>query len=119
MTDSTNFLTRTAGRIAGKIAGLFVDGIYEDNVTLDLCLDLVEGECKKFRQIKYFTLSVQENLRPKNENDNFIVMIEFLDFRRKTFIVDGIEDRYEIHAREIDGKIYELLKGKDSVTIQV
>ena len=114
-----NILTRTAENIAGKIADFLVSDDYEENVTLDLCLELAESECKKFRQIKYFMLSVQENTEPKNENDNFIVMIDFLDFRRRAFTVDGIEDSYTLHAGKVDGKIYELLNGRDSVIIQV
>lgn len=103
-----------AERTADKISGLIVGESYEGVVTLQFCINLVKKEQSNNPKMRYFTISVDENEFPKNENDNLIVKLSMEDINRNVLMRD-----YVFHAGKIDDDMTELLNGRKSVTIKM
>ncbi|MBQ3395351.1 MAG: hypothetical protein IJG34_05805 [Synergistaceae bacterium] len=87
---------------------------YRDTVTLELCTNIVKQARKENHEIELFTLSVVRNEAPKNNNDKFIVTISFMN--KQHFPING---GHVFHAGKVDEDFTELLRGRESVTLQI
>lgn len=86
-------------------------------VTLEDCIRYYKEEASKlpWAVAAGFVLSVRENLDPRNENDNYVVVQGLVDGQNKPITVNGETVSRIMHTRTIDDALIKALNGKESV----
>ena len=103
-----------AGGIAEKIASLIIKDDYEEIITLKFCIELLNQACAENPEAKYFTLTLDRNKEPENDNDKFIVRLVMKDENRM-----ALSGGYTFHTGKVDDDITELLNDRHSVTVKI
>ncbi|MCD8222964.1 MAG: hypothetical protein LUD07_12445 [Clostridiales bacterium] len=90
-------------------------------VTLNDCIRYYREEIGKLQGVSVagFVLSVQKNLDPRNENDNYIVVQGLVSAKDKPITVNGESVSRIMHTRTIDDALINALNGKDSIIFRV
>lgn len=87
---------------------------FKEVVTLEECLDFCQKGKSRYPKVGGFIASIQKNANPRNENDQFIVIIGLLDANSKPFTNDGTNAISRvIHTKTIDDKMIKFLGGDD------
>ena len=98
--------------ILKKITEFVNEAIFSEIVTFDDCLEYFEKSKKQYPQIYAFVLSVEKNQKPKNLNDELIIVQGLVDKDYQAISFDGTTCLSRIlHARTIDKKMIDFLAG--------